>query len=98
MSVIFKYPFGEKVSIVVPWPAHSRVLHVQAQHPSDSTPTLWVLHPSAPGPDETERQVFDIIGTGHPFTERLAYEHVGSAVCRDGSLVWHVFGEAEPPA
>lgn len=87
--IVYKYPFGLSTVVQVPWPTGSRVLHVAAQRPADNAPTLWVEHPRPPSAADPAF-IFDLIGTGRPYSEQ-GYLHVGSAVCAEGGLVWHVF-------
>lgn len=91
--VIWKYPFGDKTAMQMPWPPGSRVVLIAAQNRSDPTPVIWVDHPVEPVRGLHEPQAFDLIGTGYEYRDRLGYEHVGSVVCADGALVWHVFSE-----
>jgi hypothetical protein len=86
--VVFKYPLDLGPSRI-PWTPSSRVLLVQAQHASDDLPTVWVEHPYPLS--EGRGRWFEVVGTGHPFPPGSA--HVGSAVCAEGSLVWHIYGE-----
>lgn len=87
LSVIYRYPFRETLQVI---PAGD-VLHVAAQYPYDELPTLWVRHTVDQTREENlpARVSYLIVGTGHPYPADL--QHVGSAVCANGALVWHVF-------
>jgi len=87
--VVYKYPFDEFLfsvsdgAMVVP---EGHVVHVGVQHLSDSLPTVWVQHDK----DNHAQMTLVVIGTGREF-EPLGIEHVGSVVCANGQLVWHVY-------
>ena len=67
-------------------PADARVLLVSRQMSKDELPTLWIeLEESA----VRQKQIFLVLPTGEWVPEWT--EHVGSAVCADGALVWHIY-------
>lgn len=82
MKVVHKFPMAAPLMTI---PA-GEIVHVAAQRPTDDWPTVWMLR----DPDDTAlMQTVEIRGTGHPVEDNLT--HVGSAVCAEGYLVWHVF-------
>lgn len=84
MRVVYKFPFSQN-STTMQVPA-GRVLLVDAQRPEDPFPTLWVeFFTEVNAPPTT----FEIFGTGHEIPP--GYEHAGSCVCANGSLVWHIY-------
>lgn len=84
-TVIYKHPFGSDVEIEVP---EGEVRLVAVQYVYDETPTVWVEHRLSVAPEE--KMLLTLVGTGHPINEP-GLEHVGSTVCANGHLVWHVF-------
>lgn len=65
------------------------VLLVEAQSNEDELPTVWAeCDPGAGG-----RLHLYVVATGG--CVGFGYRHVGSAVCRRGTLVWHVYVKAE---
>lgn len=87
-GMIGTFPKG-KVVLVAPMLAHCEL------------PTLWIEHeveaiaPVIPnvGLDEktdipTDRYL--VVGTGHSIHQEEV-EHVGSCICANGALVWHVY-------
>lgn len=97
--VIYKYPFPEDDGpLSVPWCPSSRILHVEAQPSSATLPTLWIEQPylvDHEGEAEQPRgeRLFIIVPTGEPYAPDSVQEFVGTAVCFNGALVWHVFAE-----
>lgn len=79
--IVYKYPFND-AWINVP---EGRIVLVAAQTPGDSWPTVWVEQ----DPDAKPTIPLVVHGTGHPIDADS--EHVGSAVCLNGALVWHVY-------
>lgn len=65
----------------------ARPVLVAAQEPGYLLPCLWVEHDDEALPVPEYYQCF---GTGHPLPEDVG-PFVGSAVCADGALVWHVY-------
>lgn len=81
----------------LPWGAGARVVHVAAQRPSDDFPTVWIEYAT----HQVDAYILNgaavhrgvhVVGTGHKFDD-TGLEHLGSAVCDDGRLVWHVYAE-----
>lgn len=93
--VILKYLVDRVDGIIV---QAGDPVHVEAQRRSDGWPTLWVRHRiTATGEfilrgDAPTR--YFIVATGSPHPEA---HHVGSAVCANGALVWHVMAEPAVP-
>jgi hypothetical protein len=84
MRRVYKWPLD--VVTQVPWSPDDRVLMVAEQHGGSGLPTLWAeQEDEQPAPTRE----FVVVGTGHEAPVGL--EHVGSAVCAGGSLVWHVY-------
>lgn len=98
--VVFKYPLSGLDECLIPAGA---IVHVGIQHASDPLPTLWVQHVAEwdddggePPQVTTTRQLrINIVATGQPFTPdpsgSATDNHVGSAVCANGNLVWHIY-------
>lgn len=93
--VIFKYPivqdpiFGN-VLLKIPWTETSRVVLIAAQRSSDQLPTIWVEQPLPDRLTHTrEVRLFTVVGTGDPY-DPADGNWVGSAVCANGDLIWHV--------
>lgn len=91
-TIIYKYEFGDtEAEIEVP---EGWVRHVAVQYPFQPTPTVWVEH-QLPIPDEKMR--LRLFGTGHAINGPSGWWFVGSAVCANGELVWHVHRSPVPP-
>lgn len=85
-----------------------KVVLVAPQHPSNTLPTLWIEHEVqdlsphvSRGPDiefEAAKDIptdkYIVVSTGY-YVLQDDFEHVGSCVCADGELVWHVYKAAE---
>jgi hypothetical protein len=67
-------------------PAGAQIVHVDAQ--GDDLCMWAIVDANA----EREERRFTIVGTGHIVPRNGV--HVGSALMRGGSFVWHVFEEA----
>lgn len=81
---VWKFPLPIADDVVLEMPVGARVLAVDTQH---ETICLWALvDPDA----ETQQRGFCVRGTGHPFTGSEG-EYLGTAMLRDGVLVFHVF-------
>lgn len=81
---IWKYPLTPFSLQNLSMPAGSRLLHVAEQ---DGSLCLWALvnpHPEVP---KVEIKVA-VVGTGHPVPDE--FDHLGTVLTFDGSLVWHV--------
>ncbi len=85
---VFKYPFHGDIVETPP----GKVRLVAPQQPSASFPTLWVEHTDTDLKSETCHK-YCIVGTGYDFVHGMT--HVGSCVCADGALVWHVYSVAD---
>lgn len=82
-KIVYKYPllYGSRFEI-----PEGKVTLVSAQERSDAHPTVWVEHEVGVLPQPMQLEVY---GTGHSVLDMR--EHVGSCVCGDGQLVWHVY-------
>lgn len=93
--VIFKYNKwnldGNDAFMEVPL---GKVVLVGVQHPAQELPVLWIEHSLSPHPEEdintVDLQTFRIVGTGHKMIMPNE-EYVGSCICANGLLVWHVY-------
>lgn len=81
--------------VVIDTGADPKVIHVAAQKDEDELPTVWIecdpVSPGNPGRD-TEGDgelLLIVVPTGHEAPKHT--RHVGSAVCRWGQLVWHLY-------
>lgn len=83
-TVIYKYAFGECAEIEVP---EGEVRLVAAQQLHHAAPSVWIEHPVA----VVEKMRLRLFGTGESSNGRTGWVFVGSAVCMNGSGVWHVF-------
>lgn len=81
---VFKYKLPAiDTTVQVELPEGAKVLHVADQ---GGSPHLWALvNPDAP----TETHYFRVAATGADVAREL--EYVGTAVCFNGALLWHVF-------
>lgn len=89
--IVYKYHFGggpgEMVThLEVPF---GKVVHIATQKPEDPVPTVWIEHNEWELEIEDKMQLY-LIGTGRWF-DIESFRHLGSCVCADGSLVWHVY-------
>lgn len=92
-KVIWKYQMRAN-PLPLPWPGNSKVVHIAEQFAGDGFPTLWVEHDLDHLPEPDSRSVeFFYTGTGH-HNDRVGY-HIGTAVCAEGQLVWHVYRAIE---
>lgn len=66
-----------------------KVVLVASQFDGDPLPTLWIEHEQDPN-QITNYDTYLVYGTGHAI-DSDALEHVGSAICTHGNLVWHVY-------
>jgi hypothetical protein len=82
--VVWKHQLDREVT-ELHLPRGATVLHVAEQH---GHPCLWEAH--AADQVETERRVFQLVGTGHQAVVEPA-RHVGSVLAQGGYLVLHVF-------
>ena len=80
-KVVYKYRLtpGVPANILA-----GEVVLCAAQIPEDMDPTIWVEHSGG-----TMHEEYAVIGTGHQIP--LYWQHVGSCVCANGTLVWHVY-------
>lgn len=86
MRTVWKFAMQPQECTMVPV---GKVIHVGPQQISDSAPQVWVEL----DPDEaTMRRPLWLFGTGHDIRDDDLI-HVGSAVCANGSLVWHVYAQ-----
>ena len=85
---IFKYPFHGDLVKVPP----GKVLIIAPQHPGDVFPTLWIEHTDLDLKSEV-RRTYCLVGTGQEFVHGVT--HMGSCVCANGELVWHVYSIAD---
>lgn len=93
--IIYKYPFAARgvFYLDVTMAAGDKVVHVAAQRSADELPTLWIEHDASEQRVGRQRRRFVLVGTGQPcLTEG---RHVGSAICGEGMLVWHVYEQRE---
>lgn len=86
MRRIYKWALEPETTL--PWSGRDRVLLVAEQNPGSGLPLLWVEQEDS---QAAPTRRFRVVGTGHEAP--TAWEHVGSAVCAGGALVWHVYGE-----
>jgi hypothetical protein len=84
--VIYKHTFSESMELKIP--ASSIVRHVGVQGSSTPLPALWIEH-SDMLPKEP-LLTYILFATGTHWESAEAWEYVGTAVCADGKLVWHV--------
>lgn len=88
---VLKYAFGTNTVMDI---RQGKVVLVMAQQPGDMTPTLWLEHNEEDMDNQNdERDRYVIYGTGHPIQPDM--EHVGSAVCNLGGLVWHIYKQVK---
>lgn len=93
MRVIWKYPVPIVDTFALEMPKGAEVLTVQVQ---GGDAQMWaLLDPDRP---KVER-CFRLLGTGHPLgvgevSDRFG-RYVGTFQIAGGSLVWHLFEEAE---
>lgn len=76
-------------SVLIETGADFKVLLVEAQRDEDELPTLWVECE----PDEAALLRLSVVATGAQ--PPRGYRHIGSCVCRWGTLAWHVYMKAE---
>lgn len=69
--------------------ADPEVLLVETQRDEDELPTLWVECDSGKG---GQLHLYVVATGGYVGS---GYRHVGSCVCRWGTLVWHMYVKAE---
>jgi hypothetical protein len=86
MKVIWKHQFpplaaGGEFKL----PQGAKVLHFAEQH---SQFCFWEIHEA--GETETERRIFQIVGTGHEADVDPA-QHIGTCLVHDGDYVFHLF-------
>lgn len=94
---VWKYqlPWEDVTSVEMPFGA--KILHIGIQptdEPVGFAIFLWArVHPDA----ELRTRRFRIAGTGHPLDVQGfdVGDHLGSVITPDGSLVFHVFEEAQ---
>lgn len=91
-KIIYKYPFhfGGVAEIRIGHP-----VFVAAQFPEDSAPTIWVEHDWEDlSSDSVHYERYSLYGTGHNVPDNM--EYIGSAICAQGTLVWHVYRQKRP--
>lgn len=87
MITVHKYPVQMQAEFTVELPRGAEFLSVQEQN---GEPQMWFRVDTR---REVVRQVFSIVGTGHPIAPELSrLPHLGTFQVAGGSLVFHLFG------
>jgi hypothetical protein len=85
MKSVWKYDVEIGGDVPLAMPVDARIVHVAAQQ-GPTVVQLWAeVETTAP---KVTRQFF-IAGTGHPIENGA--EYIGTAICLDGALVWHLY-------
>lgn len=87
MITVYKYPVQMQAEFTVNLPRGAEFLSVQEQN---GEPQMWLRVDTS---RELAKQVFSIVGTGHPIATELArLPYLGTFQLGGGSLVFHLFG------
>lgn len=92
MNRIFKYPLNILATQVIELPASASILSVMKQR--DKVVLYALIDDSEV---ETRKRSIEIFGTGHPISDRIHRDYLGTVAQENGDLVWHIFecfGEA----
>ena len=88
MTAIWKFTLAIANMQDIEMPRGARILSIAQQH---GKLCLWALvNPEA----DRVKRALRIAGTGHQCDARAAH-FVGTVLCNDGLLVWHVFDYGE---
>lgn len=87
MRAVWKYEIPVGFDVDRKMPEGARIVYVGAQDPHNPDSVQFWAEVDDSQPTET-RQFF-IAGTGHPIGPDG--EYVGTAICLDGALVWHLY-------
>lgn len=71
--------------------ANPEVIHIAAQRDEDELPTVWIEC----DPGKYGGLTLMVVPTGGEVPDSACMRHVGSAVCRWGQLVWHLYTPGE---
>ena len=93
MKRIFKYPLPVKDLVFLDLPGGAKVLSVAEQA---NEIVLYALVDDEM--QSAERQAFRIVGTGHPCEDVPPMTFLGTVKLYGGTLMFHVFHDAENPA
>lgn len=87
MITVHKYPVQMQAEFTVELPRGAEFLSV---HEQNGEPQMWFRVDTS---RELAKQVFSIVGTGHPIAPELSsLPHLGTFQVAGGSLVFHLFG------
>ena len=86
MRTVYKYPVAfDRPTVMMPVGATVRCVGTQ----DGWNVVVWAEVDT--DHDLMEPRQFYIFGTGHPIPDGLAY--VGTVICNQGTLIWHVYTE-----
>jgi len=85
MKIIYKYPVDLGLSFLN-LPVAAKFLHFGVQN---GVMQVWFEVPQSWG--ELEQRVFQVLGTGYPFSTEGGTFHLMTAFENNGQFVWHLY-------